>query len=381
MKISPQIYPVHFAVKVAMTLLGSLFIIMGMLLVGLVFEEGFSEEFLVKPVSMIVGSCIIGLGVFWVVGVFKSRLELSLDRIRLIGVFKNREMKLSDIAGCKIPKGSPLNLTIFLRDFKNTKFILELSYKSKPEILKWFREKFPVDYLTVKEIKDHQAKEIFLNNPKFGINKEQRYQKLENAKWWAAAISRFCFYGSFLCAFAPRSFVWANGLIVALPVFSIFLTFLFKGLIKRGDVQQGYLPSIYFSLHYAVVAMLIRAYFCWNVLPWNSIWLPWSAITIFLFLIGLKFEKPFSKTIISLIVLFIFCAIPAYGIALNLNGVMEISPAEVVNVTITNKDTFFNYKKEKVFQLQIDPWKYNENASSLAIDEDAFGKFKVGVDD
>lgn len=322
--------------------------------------------------GFLMGLVFLAFGVILIARVSKLKIELLEDRIKVYGVFKNKEFLLNDIEGCKL--NLLHNKILLYHKSKKLFSTIELIYENKVEIKNWLREKYPTEFLTKVEIENISAQNEFWNNPKYGIDIEQRRQKLEQAKWRAVFFGRIFFYSFAICIFAPSSFLAANITIIFLSSILILFTMFFRDWIKIFNQFPSFIfffPSIVYSL----IFMVFRAYICWDILLLSRFWVILSLATFLLWLIILKFDKPTSKFWPTHILIISLLSLPAYGFLLHLNSLVETKPIEVYEVSLIKKDHSIAQNKFDQVEITLEPWHYNPNTSQLYIDKDFYNNY------
>ncbi|MEP4531635.1 MAG: hypothetical protein ABJ004_01025 [Cyclobacteriaceae bacterium] len=318
----------------------------------------------------------VGMTFFMIYGListYKGKLIIQSDRVVEIGVFKNKELELSNIKGYRTDQ----NYTYLVPKNTDSKHIKVSQYiGNKAAFNQWLYTNFQ----DIDTIESAQDVEEILTNEEFGRTVEEREDKLKWARLVARTLNAI---GSILAAvlfFYPRPYDVVTLIALIFPVFILASLHLFKGLIRIDQKNNSGYPSIIYGLIFPGMALALRSFMDFDILEYSNFWLPTIAVTVVTCLImfstttELKFKKIADYVTVISILAFVF--VYSYGGVINYNCIYDESQAEIYSSEVL--DMRVSTGKTTSYYVELEPWGPVAEKEEVTVSESLYNRLEVG---
>ena len=325
--------------------------------------------FLLVPMS-------VGMTLFMIYGLastYKGKLIIQSDKVVEIGVFKNKELELSNIKGYRTDQ----NYTYLIPKNTDSKHIKVSQYIGNKAA---FNQQLYTNFQDVDTIESAQDVEEILANEEFGRTVEEREDKLKWARLVARTLNAI---GSILAAvlfFYPRPYDVVTLIALIFPVFILASLHFFKGLIRIDQKNNSGYPSIIYGLIFPGMALALRSFIDFDILEYSNFWLPTIAVTVVTCLImlstttELKFKKKADYVTVISILAFVF--VYAYGGVINYNCIYDESQPEIYSSEVL--DMRVSTGKTTSYYVELEPWGPVTENEEVTISESLYNRLEVG---
>lgn len=329
-------------------------------------------------IIFVVSCLVMCLGVFFLLAyslieISKARLEILPDRIRDVGVFTKRELRYDEIEGFKILPTQYTRILVFVpKSSKKKRIKVALILERQNELLKWIEEKYPnLDTLAY-----NKELETILHDESLGHSKEERARVLDRARKWARFLNIFSIAIGLWGIFRPQPYEVVIWILITMPLLALFFLQFFSGVLKFETNRQSAHPDISPSFWIPSVGLAIRALSDWNILLWESFWLPFGCLTIILHLQLLIFASDVRKQVSIRILAFIFCCLYGYGIIVTVNGLLDSSAPVVYQVQVLDKEKCEG--KTTSCYLIVSPWGPRTSKNKVEVFKSVYKRTAIG---
>jgi hypothetical protein len=305
--------------RIAAVVASLVYIPFGFILFWLPFRGAYPAPLSVTILCFILGTVFIFSFLYLLVNSFKYRFEIWDDKIRSIGLLGVKEMRLDEIAGYECIQKANGGRISFVSEKTKGKVRVMMMFESSNEFKQWLEDNFK-DLTAIEAAREMK---VVLSNEKLGTNEEQRKESLQKIKRWAGLFgvlfSVFAYWG-FLHPRPYGFFIWAS---ILLPFFGAGFLAIFPGIFKFNVGMRSPFVPIDFFVCPSVVVLAGRAFFDWNILNWDSFWMPFAGFTLFLFALFMSLSRETRKKKFLIILWLIYCALYGYGASICLNGILD----------------------------------------------------------
>lgn len=318
----------------------------------------------------------IGMTLFMIYGLlntFKGRLIIYSDKVVEIGVFRDKELELSNIKGYRIDQ----NYTYLIPKSDDSKIIKVSQYiGNKNSFNQWLYTNFN----DVDLIESAQQVEEILTNKEFGRTVDEREDKLKWARYVARTINAVGSLLAVLLFFYPRPYELITLIALIFPVFILASLHFFNGLIRIDQKNNSGYPSIIYGLISPGMALALRSFLDFDILEYSNFWLPTLAVTLMTSLImlstttELKFKKAADYFTAISLVGFVF--IYTYGGIINYNCIYDNSEPEVYSSEVLNMR--ISSGKSSSYYIELKPWGPISETEDISISKGLYERLEVG---
>jgi hypothetical protein len=260
-----------------------------------------------------------------------------------------------------IPKNNPENpFTISITNLENSQ-----------EILQWAE----LNFTNLDKLEYDAEIEKIESDISLGRNKDERMQKLEEAKKWAKALNISAGIFSILTIAYPYPYELIMLITLCFPVLVAGLITFYNGLIKLdGDDNKPY-ASVFIAAYFPGCALCVRALMDWDVMIFLDIVIPViiaSAAVFLLFYFNLSKENRKLKYALLFYFPFIFYG---FGAAITINGIFVDDPPKEYNSVIIEKS--MNKKGDKFYFYLASFADFNA-PDKFDVSEEIFNRYEEG---
>jgi hypothetical protein len=267
------------------------------------------------------------------------------------GPFGERGFHVSEIKGYKVDDNY---IHVYPLDASKKKIKVS-RYLENSE---WVRQWFMLRFRDLNEYDAEQETLSILHDERFGITAEGRARRLQEARKVAKAVNAISWVVCGWIIFYPKPYNVAITAGLLLPLLIITIAYLYRGLMKADENENGPHPSMATGFGVVAAAMAIRALMDFTILEYNKGWHLIALITLMVSLLyllsteGLHFRKvsDYLFALILPMVVFMF----AYGVSVLGNCMLDNSPEKVFETTVLKKST--TKGKSTTYYLTVAPW-------------------------
>ncbi len=325
--------------------------------------------FLLVPVS-------IGMTVFMIYGLlstYKGRLIINSDKVVEIGVFKDKELELTNIKGYRVDQ----YYTYLIPKNADSKLIKVSQYIGNKNA---FNQWLFTNFQDVDVIESTREVEEILANEEFGRTVEEREDKFKRARFVARTLN---VVGSLLAAllfFYPRPYDLITLIALIFPFFILASLHFFRGLIRIDQKNNSGYPSTIYGLIFPGMALALRSFMDFDILEYSNFWLPTFAVTIVTSLImfsttsELKFKKASDYITVVSLVGFVF--VYSYGGIINYNCIYDDSEPEVYSSEVL--DMRISTGKSTSYYVELTPWGPVTESEDVSITKGLYEQLELG---
>jgi hypothetical protein len=308
------------------------------------------------------GAGLLSLFIYVAVAVFKEKLEIFPDRIRAVGVFRTTEHPLDSIGGFRILE-TPYMATLVLEpgDFAGRKIQTYLWYENKEELLEWLC----VNFADLDETDSQDEREEVLADGGLGSSEEERLRLPGGARRWAGILNAASVAVCLWVVIRPEPYEYAIWTLVLFPLLALAFLHYFRGALRIESKRGGLAPAIDTAFLMPALGLGARAVMDWDVLNWESFWLPFGAFSLALFLLTYFISEEIRRKTRAAAAHLLICAFYAYGAVVSLNGIMDDSVPAVEQALIVEKRT----SKGSItsYYLKLSPWGPREEEREVPV--------------
>lgn len=349
----PTVYPVSLGWKIFFSvLLAPIAVLCGWLALRQFYIHDWKNNlsiicFLLKSIATVF---------FWhtLIAAYKLRFEIYTDRIVNVGFFKTGELFFKEIDGFRILRGRNSNAIAFYpKNSDKNKIKTDLIFKNSDLLLKWANEKF----INIDEDNYKKEMEIILHNNAIGTTEKQRAEGLDRAKKWVRIFNGISYTTTFWGIILPRPYNMVIWMLFLLPVISVIYLSVFAGLVKFSSWRKSAYPLVGGGFMTASLALCVRAAMDWNILNWQSFWIPFALFFFCAFFAIMFFSPDNRRDIRSIAVICLCCSLFGFGSTISLNGILDSSSPTTFRTEIINKR--ISYNKGPHYYLKLSsggPW-------------------------
>lgn len=302
----------------------------------------------------------------------KGKFVIEKDRIYSTSSLRNRILMLDEIKGYTI-NDKYIIIESNTPEKKNIK--LSTYIGKKHEIMEWLESR----YNDLDIVNMHEEKEAILNSETFGATEEHRQQRLKNA----VTISKILNWSGGLilvwAIFRPAPYEYAILACMVLPLLCLIAVRYYKGLIRVDERKNSAYPSALTGLSLAVIALLLRTIFDYEIFDYANIWMP--AIVIAFVYTGIlvtgskevKQKGGYAMIIFLLVLMFGY----GYGAIVQTNCLYDKSVPENYRAAVLKK--WINKGKTNTYHLELSRWGSQKEADDVQVKADLYNR--VSVDD
>lgn len=317
----------------------------------------------VFPVSL----AMISVMVIGLIDTYKGKFVIEKGRVYSEGVFSRRELLFHEIKGYRLA-----DKYIFIEPTNENKKRIKIStyFGKTNEIIQWLQfnsidlDKFQVE----KEVQD------ILNNQEFGINKQEREAKLNEALKTAKIVN---WIGAGIAVWTilfPKPYEYAIVASIAFPIVCLFIVRYYKGLMRIDSRKDSGYPSLFGAIFGSSIGLLLRCILDFNIFDYTNVWLP-SVVILLIFLTILcvrnnEFVNENSKINYSIFFLTLFIYGYSYSTVVTLNCIYDTSEPIVYDATVLSKR--INSGKTTTYYLELTPWGPSKQIEEISVSKDLY---------
>ena len=294
---------------------------------------------------------MICLSIIGLLDIVKGKIVISENQIEKKGVFGNRKLSIKDIKGFKTDRNY-----LHIIPIRKTKKRIKISVYNEGlvEIIQWLNLKFPD--LDVED-KENESKTIF-KNMEYGRNEKERTALLNKAKLVSRVLIWLSVPVVVWAIVKPVPYEYVIWFLILLPIISIFVIFIFRGLIIIDENNDRLRPSAYTSIFVPVFGLIMRSFADYHILNYDNVWFSSLIIGLFLivivFMSSVEYNKLELKQYLTLGFLFLLLIGFGFGATINFNCLYDKSEPEYFDSIVLDKKIMKN--KTNSYYIKLKRW-------------------------
>lgn len=290
----------------------------------------------VKVISLsLLGLAGGALGVCGIISVLKSRLELLSDRIRVVGMLKNKEYSVVGLKGFRVRRIQGVTFVELISASGKKVGNVELNYDGIDEIGRWIESK--LENLDIKDLNSEVAE--ILKDATLGNTEEERKGTLRLAWSRAKYLNNAAVACMLWGVMYPKPYKFCIFAALLLPLVGFGVTMGTQNVFKLDGDNKGARPVIFPVLAFPALMLSLRAMIDWQIVDWSSFWEPFLICSIGIFVGVYAALSDVRKKFTNAIIVAAFSLIYSYGAVLGLNGLLDTEPPARYQTTIYRKYT------------------------------------------
>ncbi len=346
-----------------------IFIVFGDELYGTLFNWNlFKENWIVNLITV---SFLLVL-IFFVIEVYKRKFIITKDRIISVSAFSTKEMKFDEIKGFTHKYN---HILIEPKNQNQKKIKITSDFEKNYEIESWLSKTF--DYIPDQTLIEEDE---ILENKRLGATRESREEALKKARSITRAIDISSFILLLLASLYPKPYQLVMLLSIAIPIISIIVSKMSKGLIRLDGKKGSSLPHITYGFISTPIGILFRIILDYEIFDFTNAWIYATFIALFLLFFILrnqnefKFEEKSSYLAVTSIFLFLF--LYGLGTVLFVNCYYNTSDPQIYYAKVLSKE--IRSGKSTNHYMILSTWKLKKDTEEFNIGKELYYKLKVG---
>jgi hypothetical protein len=347
----PQIYRVAIGWRISSAaVILPLILLMGWIMV-MPFLVGRSDRLAIAAVCFLVGGGGMLLFLYFFLSVLKSKIEVYPDKLRNVGVFRASDIPIGEMAGFRVlPTQYAKVLLLQPKDTSAKKIKITMVFADQAALLDWLNQN-----LTNLDSADFQEEmNQVLHDTRLGETEEQRLWVLGRAKRWAMILNGAGVIVMFWAMIRPHPYNYVIWTLIALPLVVLGFVRRFEGVLRLDGKKQSAFPNAALAFFMPCLALTLRAFTDFNILNWDSFWIPFAICSATLCLVLLQFAKDARRKIGTAIVPVVLCVLYGYSAVISLNGILDTSTPSFYEASVTRKRV--SRGKHTSYYLKLSPW-------------------------
>lgn len=334
-------------------------------------------KMVVAPSGVPFGSALLVLAAFGCYvpyAVQKTRVEITEDRVRDFFFFRMRELRFDDIQGYRFRRGG--NETHFFLIPKNdTGWMLRIDpegMNDSEELATWIRDNFS-DF---DEEECRKELDAIAHDERFGRTEAERMALLAKAKGRARALA----VGSLLLMLWGLVFPHPYGLVVGallvLPLASLFLVAISKGLVRigggKGHPQGVVLPGLLVP----AIVLPIRTIIDWHLVEWQPVLAPLLVLTGGMIILSIFWAPEIRSSIGNFLSIAFACAIISGCAVVHINCYYDLTTP--VRYRTTVRQIYVTHGKSTTYSMTLNPWRDGMPVETVPISAANYSQLRQG---
>ena len=306
---------------------------------------------------LVSGVLLIPLGAYLYREAIRLCITIDGDMLVIQHAFTTRSVLLADIDGYRIGEKNGLFLVL-----KNSEKQLRISDSigHREELLAWVKERYEdVDA----RARAAETKELLEDN-RYGGSKEEREQKLQNARKISKIGTGVGFVLLTWSFFYPQPYEIVMLLLFLAPPVAVYLTWSYKGLLRLYSKKSSPYPTLFTLLTFPIFGAGLNALLRYDLYEFSSTaWLVLAGMAALLSVVALSVLREViaaeAQKAVAIGYTIFMVAAYSYGLLIYSNCHYDRSPAETWHVQVKGKSV--SHGKSTTYYLELSPWgKYTD---------------------
>lgn len=334
-----------------------------------------------RPVSltvvvplMLLGVILTGGILYVILGIFRWRVEVLPDRLREINLFWVKELEFERVKGVRlVPTGYMNCLDFVSKDAQAKRVRISLMMSGASEFVAWAFTSFRDLAKEEEKVKIRAA----LRDEALGGTRKERALLLRKARVWGKYLKYLAWAVFGWGVFFPWPYRLTVGVLIVFPIFAVVAARLFSGAIKFDAPKGSGEPTIGIPMLFSSLALALRAVFDFQILNWQSFWVPFVVISAALYVLTLVNVMDVRRKVEFLLTAVFICIAYGYGVTITLNGSFDSKAPTVYNTQVIGKRVYSG-KKHTSYYLKVSPWGPRSAAEDVEVSNSIYQSRNVG---
>lgn len=315
---------------------------------------------------------MLTLMVFGLIDVYKCRLIIQEDRLVSNGVFKSKNLKFEEIKGYTVNEQY-----IFVEPNTKEKKRIKISQYigGYNEILLWLSK----NYLDLNIINEPVEEQEILNNESIGWSKENREEKLSNARKISKIINWLGGLSFAWTLFYPKPYDYAVLSAFIIPIVALIAVKLSRGLIRIDKKDGSAYPSTIFAFIFPSLGLMLRSFLDYDIFDYSNVWIKAVLVTAaFLFILlfnqkEITFKKKQDYLTVTSLLMFLF----AYGFGAVIYLNCNLDKSEPQHYTATILDKRISSGKYTSYYLKLTAWGQQKEIDEVSVGKGLYNRVDI----
>lgn len=317
------------------------------------------------------GGC--ALAAYLLLYVYRSRLEILADRIRVVGAsHRVWECPFPEIRGYRIVRGQSKYLKLYPTVPTRRPKRIELIFDRQAELLDWVRAN--LRDLAAEE-SESEGKEM-LSDQRLGISEAQRGEAVRRARLWIAGLNLVALVVAIWAVYDPRPYRYAIGALAALPMLAAAAMRWFRGVVRFSGRPGGAHPNIVLAFAFPAFILALRGFFDWHILDWSAFWTPFLAVAAGLAVWTLFCARAAKKNIGVILGIVVVSLVYSYGLVLHLNCFYDRSRPAVYRSYVEARKA--SPGRRASYHLTLRPWLNQPITEDVTVPRAIYARHPLG---
>lgn len=315
---------------------------------------------------------MLTLMVFGLIDVYKCRLIIQEDRLVSNGVFKSKNLKFDEIKGYTVNEQY-----IFVEPNTKEKKRIKISQYigGYNEILLWLSK----NYLDLNIVNEQVEELEILNNESIGWSKENREEKLSNARKISKIINWLGGLSFAWTLFYPQPYDYAVLSAFIIPIVALIAVKLSRGLIRIDKKDGSAYPSTIFAFIFPSLGLMLRSLLDYDIFDYSNVWIKAVLVTVaFLFILlfnqkEITFKKKQDYLTVSSLIMFLL----AYGFGAVIYLNCNLDKSEPQHYTATILDKRISSGKHTSYYLKLTAWGQQKEIDEVSVGKGLYNRVDI----
>jgi hypothetical protein len=315
---------------------------------------------------------MLTLMIFGLIDVYKGRLIIQEDRLVSIGVFKSKNLKFDEIKGYTVNEQY-----IFVEPNTKEKKRIKISQYigGYNEILLWLSE----NYLDLNIVNEQVEEQEILNNESIGWSKENREEKLSNARKISKIINWLGGLSFAWTLFYPKPYDYAVLSAFIIPIVALIAVKFSRGLIRIDKKDGSAYPSTIYAFIFPSLGLMLRSFLDYDIFDYSNVWIKAVLVSVaFLFILlfnqkEITFKKKQDYLTVSSLIMFLF----AYGFGAVIYLNCNLDKSEPQHYTATILDKRISSGKHTSYYLKLTAWGQQKEIDEVSVGKGLYNRVDI----
>lgn len=293
------------------------------------------------------------MGVIGLLSTYRSLVEISEEKIRVVYALSTKELRLNEIAGFRLTqpgRHSPYpTLLLIPKQPKSRRLKIDLFHERRGEILTWAAVK-----LRNLDVAEHASElAAIAADERLGFNQEQRLLRVRKARRIVNVFNVLAVGAAGWAFFAPRPYGWVMGLLIILPLIACVLRQTLPHAVRFDGKNTSAYPQVCLIFMLPALALSLRSFLDADILHWSSFWIPWLTVglAVTAWIISSAKEMRAAAFFFTLLP---FTLAYSYGAVIHVNCFYDHSATQTHLTTVLSKREARG--KGTQYHLKVAPW-------------------------
>lgn len=321
----------------------------------------------------LVGLCLVftALGVYCLLSTFRSRVVLFADRIEVEELTRTMTLSREEIRGWRSIPTSPPSFLLLPNDASCRKIKVAQLFPLDPEFAEWM---YTLPCLDADEARTSKAE--IRNDTRLGENPGKRMRALAKGRRLAKILTIASFLAVLWGFLFPVPYVLAILILAILPWIALGIVKTSSGLFRVDANRNDAHPNVAMPFLLPGLVLMLRSVSDFNVLQSSVVALPSVGIGSLLCLSLFTIDPTARKNRITAISFFVFSLIYGYGVTVEVNVLLDRSPASAFTAILQRKHIASG--KRTTYDLELGPWGPLTKSNTLSVGRETYEAIEPG---